>query len=223
VEYTPQQNERANRTLVEMARCLMLQANLPQSLWAEAINAATYIRNRCSTKILNEKTPFKMWSNKKPYVGFMRIIRSKGIVLNKSSKRGKFEPKGDEYILVGYDNISKAYRLWKRGSKMVIKAHDVKFMETTGLHEKLSIKIEDQIIKTDNSDKEPEELVGEEEGSSDESETEEPMEITSASNEESGRPKRGRGRPKIERTGKVGRPKKNLFGSIKKVKRPNNY
>jgi len=157
VEYTPQQNglaKRANRTLVEIARCLMSQANLLQSLWAEAINAATYIRNRCPTKVLNEKTPFEMWSNKKPYVGFMRIIGSKGIILNKSGKRGKFEPKGDEYILVGYDNISKAYRLWKRGSKMVIKARDVKFMETTGLHEKLSIKIEDQIIKTDDSDKE---------------------------------------------------------------------
>lgn len=35
VEYTPQQNgvaERKNRTLVEMARCMMLQGNLPQSL-----------------------------------------------------------------------------------------------------------------------------------------------------------------------------------------------
>lgn len=35
VEYTPQQNgvgERANRTLAEMARCIMLQANLPDSL-----------------------------------------------------------------------------------------------------------------------------------------------------------------------------------------------
>lgn len=53
VEYTPQQNgvaERKNRTLVEMARCIMLQGNLPQSLWAEAVNAATYIRNRCTTK-----------------------------------------------------------------------------------------------------------------------------------------------------------------------------
>lgn len=62
VEYTPQQNgvaERKNRTLVEMARCILLQGNLPESLWAEAINAATYIRNRCATKTLNGKTPFK--------------------------------------------------------------------------------------------------------------------------------------------------------------------
>ena len=65
VEYTPQQNgvaERKNRTLVEMARCMMLQGNLPQSLWAEAVNAATYIRNRCATKSLNGETPFEAWS-----------------------------------------------------------------------------------------------------------------------------------------------------------------
>jgi hypothetical protein len=52
VEYTPQQNgvaERANRTLVEMARCILLQANLPDTLWAEAVNTATYLRNRCAT------------------------------------------------------------------------------------------------------------------------------------------------------------------------------
>jgi len=100
---------------------------------------------------------------------------------------------------------------YRNGSKTVlIKVRDVKFIETTRLHEELSIKIEDQIIKSDDSDKElSEELVGEEKESSDESEIdEEPMEITSTPNEESGRPKCGQGRPKIERTGKVGRPRK---------------
>lgn len=46
VEYTPQQNrvaEQANRTLVEMARCIMLQAKLPNLLWAEAINTTISI------------------------------------------------------------------------------------------------------------------------------------------------------------------------------------
>lgn len=61
VEYTPQQNEvaeRANRTLV--ARCIMLQANLPDSLWAESINTAAYLRNRCATKNLDGITPFEV-------------------------------------------------------------------------------------------------------------------------------------------------------------------
>lgn len=47
VSHTPEQNgvaERKNRTLLEMARCLLLQSSLPTSLWAEAINTANYVR-----------------------------------------------------------------------------------------------------------------------------------------------------------------------------------
>lgn len=94
VEHTPQQNgvaERANRTLVEMARCMKLQA-LPDSLWAELINTATYLRNRCSTKSLNGKTPFEAWTGREPYVGFFRTIGSKVIALNKGQK--SFNQKG---------------------------------------------------------------------------------------------------------------------------------
>lgn len=141
VKYTPQQNgvaERANRTLVEMARCIMLQANLPQSLWTEAINAATYIRNRCASRVLNNKTPLEMWSNQKPYVGFFRIIGSEVIVLNKRGKRGKFYPKGNKYILVGYSSESKAYRLWRPKTKTVIKARDVRFIEDINSYEDTS-------------------------------------------------------------------------------------
>jgi len=38
----------------------MLQGNLPQSLWTEAINAIyKYIRNRCATKMLNGGISFE--------------------------------------------------------------------------------------------------------------------------------------------------------------------
>lgn len=53
VPNTPQQNgicERANRTIVEMARCLLINSGLPDFLWAEAVNTAVYLRNRSLTK-----------------------------------------------------------------------------------------------------------------------------------------------------------------------------
>lgn len=145
VEYTPQQNgvaERQYRTITEMARCILLQGNLPQSLWGEAVNAAVYLRNRCATKSLERKTPYEAWTKRKPYVNYLKIIGAKAIVLDKTRRRGKFQPKGDEYILVGYSEESKAYRLWKRGTKTVVKARDVKFFEaeeTTNSKDILSI------------------------------------------------------------------------------------
>jgi hypothetical protein len=88
-----------------------------------------YIRNRCPVKILNNKTPFKLWSEEKPYVGYFRIIGSKIIALNKNNKHGKFDTKSDEYISVSYSNESKAYRLWRPGTETVIKARDIRFIE----------------------------------------------------------------------------------------------
>nr|GEX73973.1 hypothetical protein [Tanacetum cinerariifolium] len=50
VARTPQQNgvvERRDRTLVEVARTMLLFANLPSFLWAEAIAIACFTQNRC--------------------------------------------------------------------------------------------------------------------------------------------------------------------------------
>jgi len=102
---------------------------LSNSLWTEAVNAATFLRNRCPTKTLENKTPYKAWSGEKPYVGFLRVIGSKAIALNKNGRNKKFDSKGLEYVLVGYSQESKAYRLWRRGTKTVIKVRDVRFFE----------------------------------------------------------------------------------------------
>lgn len=59
VAYTPQQNgvaERANRTLVEMARSMLVHSDMDKSFWAEAIRTAAYSRNRCVTRTLVENT-----------------------------------------------------------------------------------------------------------------------------------------------------------------------
>lgn len=52
VPYSPHQNglaERANRALVDMARSLLVHSGMPESLWAEAVMTACYIRNRPPT------------------------------------------------------------------------------------------------------------------------------------------------------------------------------
>jgi len=48
VPYCPEQNgvaESQNRTLAEMARCLLIQPGMPEYFWAEAVNLACYLRN----------------------------------------------------------------------------------------------------------------------------------------------------------------------------------
>ena len=66
---TPKQNgvaKRLNRTLVEKLRAMLLESNLPKSLWGYAILHANYLKNRTHTHSLPDKMPYEMVHGKKP-------------------------------------------------------------------------------------------------------------------------------------------------------------
>ncbi|KAH9296642.1 hypothetical protein KI387_040230, partial [Taxus chinensis] len=48
--------ERHNRTVMEMARCMLSTAKLEDQFWAEAVQTVVYLLNRAPTKILQNKT-----------------------------------------------------------------------------------------------------------------------------------------------------------------------
>lgn len=51
--YRPQQNrvsEKKNSTMMEIARCLLFEANLPKSFWAKTMNTTMYLLNRLPTR-----------------------------------------------------------------------------------------------------------------------------------------------------------------------------
>jgi transposase InsO family protein len=131
--HTPQQNgvaERFNRTVVEMGRTMLNNAKLPYRYWGEAVNTATYIRNRCVHKYhINEHiTPIEAWSGQKPDISHFRIFGCEAYALVQTD-RGKFEPKGERCIFIGYEADSKAYRLWSQERHKIIISRDVKFNE----------------------------------------------------------------------------------------------
>jgi transposase InsO family protein len=62
IPYTPQQNgvaERMNRTIISKARCMLSNARMNKSFWAEAGNTACYLINRSPSIPLNKKTPIE--------------------------------------------------------------------------------------------------------------------------------------------------------------------
>ena len=50
----------------------MSQASLPTSFWGFALETATFLLNRTPTKAV-EKTPYEMWTGRKPNMSFLRI------------------------------------------------------------------------------------------------------------------------------------------------------
>lgn len=109
--YSPQQNgvaERKNRTLVEMARCMLIDAKLPKTFWGEAITTANYIQNRVITRATNV-TPYELWNQIKPNMTDIHIFGSKCFVHVPKEKRNKLDDTGIEMIFLGYDGNSKAF------------------------------------------------------------------------------------------------------------------
>lgn len=231
VPYTLQQNgvaERANRTLVEMARSMIIHSGVNESLWGEAVRTAAYLRNRSETRSLKSQTPFELWTGKKPSISHLKIFGCKPIALNKKHA-GKFKPKGIECMMIGYSTTAKAYRLMRIGSNQVIESRDVVFLGETigypknGNSENETALIDEigvdcsQILAVDNN-KEDAEVLEEEQIDSEINEADSSDVYESAKSDDTEeREIHGPGRPKKIKTGKPGRPRKqyNLLNMMK--------
>ncbi|KAJ9536644.1 hypothetical protein OSB04_un000193 [Centaurea solstitialis] len=138
---TPEQNgvvERRNRTLVEAARSMLAESQLPQYLWAEAVNTACYTQNRSIIHRRFGQTPYHILFGRIPSVGHFRVFGCKCFVLNETENRGKFGPKSDELVFVGYSESSIAYRVLNRQTRIVTESINVHFDPITELSSDIS-------------------------------------------------------------------------------------
>ena len=114
IPYTPQHNgvaERKNRALKEMATCMLESKTLPPKFWVEAINCASYIKNRVPHKQHDGITPFEAWNGHKPDVIHFRIFGSRDWARIPTKKRKDLQPQSQECIFFGYSKYSKGYNL----------------------------------------------------------------------------------------------------------------
>ena len=72
--YSPHQNgtaERSWRTLLEMARCLLIDSEIPKCMWPYALMYSSHIRNRCYNN-RNHQTPYESLTGKMPDMSKMQ-------------------------------------------------------------------------------------------------------------------------------------------------------
>lgn len=166
--YTPEQNgkaERFNRSVVEKARAMLQQANMPKKFWNEAIRVAAYIINRSLSPNFEEKTPVEIWSGRKPNVSNLRVFGCMGYAHIPHQFRNKFDEKTEECLMMGY--APTGYRIWDIKTQKIKIARDVVFNEDEFYFRKTKITVDktesnDSLELMDNIEQTEEEIEAEE-------------------------------------------------------------
>ena len=146
VPYAHQTNgtaERAIRTIVTIGRSMIHHAKLDKCFWAKAAMTAIYIKNRLPSPKITHKTPFEIVYNSKPSVKHMRVFGCQTYILTPKEKRLKWDPKARTGIFLGYEEVSKAYRVYDVEAGQVVISRDVNFDELTF---RLSLLIDDEVV-----------------------------------------------------------------------------
>ncbi|MCO5550654.1 hypothetical protein L7F22_004143 [Adiantum nelumboides] len=152
--YTPQQNgvaERKNRVIVEHARAMLNEGNLPKLYWAEAVNTSVHLMNMSPTEALTRLTPEEAYSGIKPNVSTLKVFGCVAYMHILDEKRRKLDVKSERCVFTGYDMYSKGYRLVNPDTNKIHISRDVIFDEsdrwfknTSSSYEEVSMEVMDE-------------------------------------------------------------------------------
>jgi len=132
VPYSPQQNgfaERQNLTIMSMARCVLIESNLPYQYWDFAVRYAVWTLNRLPTKSIHWKTPYELWMKRKPDASYLRPFGCIAYANVDKSLRSSLEPTSVKCTFLGYAHYQKGYVLQQDHDKKIVVRRDVTFDE----------------------------------------------------------------------------------------------
>jgi len=129
--YTPQQNgvsERRNKYVMEMARSMLHEKDMPKHFWMEAANTVVFFQNRLPSKALKDEIPFEAWYGYKPSLFFLKVFGRVCFTCS-TCKHDKLDKKAILCIYVDYSSISKAYKVYHPQIGKMTVSRDVHFNE----------------------------------------------------------------------------------------------
>jgi len=134
---TPQQNgvaERKNRHILEVARSLLFQSNVPKKFWGEAVLTATYLINRMPSRVLKFKSPVKTFLASYPNSHLLsqiplKIFGCTTFIHIYPHSQGKLDERALKCIFLGYSPNKKGYKSFSPLTKKFYLTMDITFFE----------------------------------------------------------------------------------------------
>nr|GFA61887.1 Gag-Pol polyprotein [Tanacetum cinerariifolium] len=136
VARSPQQNgvvERRNRTLIEAASTMLIYAQAPLFLWAEAMATRCFTHNRSVIRLRHGKTPYELMHGKQPDLSYFHVFGALCYPTNDGENVRKLQPKADIGIFIGYAPTKKAFRIYNQRTRRIVETIHVDFDELTAM------------------------------------------------------------------------------------------
>jgi len=93
------------------------------------------VLNRVLIRPVLKLTPYEIFKGRKPNISYFKAFGCKCFILNNGkSNLGKFDPKADEGIFLGYSSTSKAYRVYNKRTLTIEESIHVAFDENIDNH-----------------------------------------------------------------------------------------
>lgn len=122
--------ERKHRHILNAARSILFQANLPVRFWGESVLTAAHLINRTLTKVLGGKTPYEVLYKKVPSYDNIKMFGCLCFVHHVRRDKDKFGMRSKRCILVGYSFGKKGWKLYDMEKDEFVISRDVVFEYT---------------------------------------------------------------------------------------------
>ncbi|MBW0571173.1 hypothetical protein O181_110888, partial [Austropuccinia psidii MF-1] len=120
----------STKSLLEKARCLLVNSNLPHEWWGEAMATSAYLLNRTPVASIGFKTPYELYLGQLPKTSHLHVFGCLTFVKKaKANLKSKPDPWASKAIFLGYAEGHKNYKVYNLETNRLQVLHYCVFLD----------------------------------------------------------------------------------------------